>query len=100
MSLTERAQTVHMQRHAVEPQEWWRVQKLYEFCRARAIDRLILAKQELANTSRERRDLHVLESMYAKARQHNEIVVGCAVTYFRAQALRDANHPGFLGEWI
>ena len=100
MSLTKRAQTVHTQRDAVEPQDWWRVQRLYEFCRARAIDRLVLAEQTQESTGKERRELHVLESMYGKARQHDDIVVGCAVTYFRAQALRDAHHPGFLGEWI
>jgi len=38
--------------------------------------------------------------MYGKARQHNDIVTSCAVTYFRTQALRDARHPDFLGEWI
>ena len=101
MTLREHAQTVHSQRHAVEPQEWWRVQRLYEFCRARAIDRLVVAEQHLASPSKERRELHVLESMYGKARHHNDnIVIACAVTYFRAQALRDAHHSDFLGEWI
>ena len=99
MTLREHAQTVHSQRH-VEPHDWWRVQKLYEFCRARAIDRLIGADHELASSSKARRELHVLESMYGKARHHNGIVIACAVTYFRAQALRDAHHSDFLGEWI
>ena len=39
-------------------------------------------------------------AVYCKARQHGDIVTGCAVTYFRAQALQDADHPDFLGEWI
>ena len=67
---------------------------------ARAIDRLVLAAQEPAHVRKQRRQLHVLESMYCKARQHGDIVTGCAVTYFRAQALQDADHPDFLGEWI
>jgi len=28
------------------------------------------------------------------------MVTGSAVTYFRAQALKDADHPDFLGDWI
>ncbi len=83
-----------------EAQSWDRVQRLYAFCRARAIDRLVLAAQEPAHVRKWRRQLHVLESMYGKARQHGDIVTGCAVTYFRAQALQDADHPDFLGEWI
>jgi len=79
---------------------WHRVQRLYAFCRARAIERLVLAAQDPASLSKHRRDLRVLESMYCKARQHHDIVVDCAVTYFRAQALKDANHPDFLGEWL
>lgn len=49
---------------------------------------------------RQRRELHVLESMYCKARQHGDIVTSCAVTYFRTQALKDADHPDFLADWI
>jgi hypothetical protein len=85
---------------AVEPQTWERVQRLYAFCRARAIERLVLASEDAASIRKQRRELHVLESMYGKARQHGDIVIGCAVTYFRAQALKDANHPDFVGDWI
>ena len=45
-------------------------------------------------------DLEVLEAMYVQASTHNDVVVACAVTYFRATALRDAHHHEFLGEWI
>ena len=81
----------------LEPPDWNRVQRLYSFCRARAVERIIWAER---NPIRQRRDLATLETMYGKARQHNDIVTSCAVTYFRTQALRDARHPEFLGEWI
>ncbi len=97
MNLKEHAQVMHTQRHKVGTHDWHRVQRLYAFCRARAIERIIAA--EGAGT-RQRRDLATLETMYAKARHHNDIVTSCAVTYFRAQALKDARHPDFLGEWI
>jgi hypothetical protein len=38
--------------------------------------------------------------MYGMARRQQQIVTGCAVNYFRARALKDANHPDFRGEWI
>ena len=75
------------------------MQTLYAFCRARAIERLVLTPDS-ANLSKQRRELRVLESMYCKARQHGDIVTNCAVTYFRTQALKDADHPDFQGEWI
>jgi hypothetical protein len=85
---------------AVESHTWERVQRLYAFCRARAIERVVVASEDTIGMRKQRRELHVLESMYGKARQHGDVVIGCAVTYFRAQALKDANHPDFLGEWI
>lgn len=96
----EHTRTASTTRHAAEPQSWRRIQRLYAFCRARAIERLVLDAQDPASLSKHRRDLRTLESMYCKARQHHDIVVDCAVTYFRAQALKDANHPDFLGDWI
>ena len=99
MILMEKVQTIRTTQRSVEPQDWSRVQKLYGFCRARAIERLVLAEHDPASPGKERRDLRVLESMYGKAR-HNDIVTSCAVTYFRAQALKDAHHHDFLGEWI
>ena len=59
-----------------------------------------LTAEDSANVRKQRRELHVLESMYCKARQHGDIVTSCAVTYFRTQALKDAHHPDFLGDWI
>jgi hypothetical protein len=100
MIFMEHAQALNSTHRPVEPQDWWRVQRLYRFCRARAIERLVLADHDPTSPSKERRDLRVLESMYGKARQHNDVVTGCAVSYFRVQALKDAHHRDFLGEWI
>ena len=100
MTSADRSETVRTTQGPVESQEWGRVQTLYAFCRARSIERLVHAAQNSAKVRKHRRELHVLESMYCKARQHGDIVIGCAVTYFRAQALKDANHPDFLGDWI
>jgi hypothetical protein len=101
MTIMDRVQAAHSHRRTAEPQDWSRVQRLYSFCRARAIERITLAeRRDPENTAQERRELRVLETMYGKARQHNDIVVSCAVTYFRAQALKDAHHADFLGEWL
>lgn len=100
MTSADASGTVRTARGPVEDQEWPRVQTLYTFCRARSIERLVLAAQDLAGVRKQRRELHVLESMYCKARQHGDIVTGCAVTYFRSQALKDADHPDFQGEWL
>jgi len=100
MTSADRPEPVRTAQGAVEEQAWGRVQTLYAFCRARSIERLVRAAQDSTNVRRQRRELHVLESMYGKARQHGGIVTNCAVTYFRAQALQDADHPDFLGEWI
>lgn len=94
MSLMAAQHTTHRD---FEPQDWRRIQRLYAFCRARAIERIVEASED---QSRHRRALTTLETMYGKARQHNDIVASCAVSYFRAQALKDAHHADFLGEWI
>ena len=83
-----------------EDQTWGRFQTLHAFCQARSIDRLVIAAQDSAKVRKQRRELQALESMYCNARQHGGIVTGCAATYFRAQALQDADHPDFLGDWI
>ena len=77
--------------------DWGRIQTLYAFCRVRAIERIIKAG---ANSVSQRRDLATLEIMYAQARKQDDVLTGCAVSYFRTQAFRDARHPDFLGEWI
>lgn len=97
MNLMERARPAPINRRDTEIRDWHRVQQLYAFCRCRAIERIVAATDD---STRQRRDLVTLETMYGKARQHNEIVIDCAVSYFRTQALRAAHHPDFLGEWI
>ena len=100
MTLRENAQTVHSQRASSSRRSGGESRgSTSSVGRVRSTDSSSPSSSS-ASPSKERRDLHVLESMYGKARHHDHVVVGCAVTYFRAQALRDANHPDFLGEWI
>jgi hypothetical protein len=88
--------------HDVTATSWDRMAGLYEFCRTRTLERLHEAEQheDVERTLKATRDLEVLEAMYVQASTHNDVVVACAVTYFRATALRDAHHHEFLGEWI
>lgn len=79
--------------------DWSRVQGLYVFTRARAIERILVAEAENGRLAKARHDLRVLESMHAEAREHDD-VAACAILYFRTQAMRSAHHPDFLGEWI
>ncbi len=79
--------------------DWHRVQEIYAFARARAIERIVLAEAEHGRSGKERHDLRVLETMHAEARRGDD-VASCAILYFRAQAMRAAQHPDFLGEWI
>ena len=79
--------------------DWSRVQELYAFTRARAIERILVAEAENGRVGKARHDLRVLEAMYAEARQYDD-VAACAILYFRAQAMRAAEHPDFLGDWI
>jgi hypothetical protein len=101
MSLMEQEPASDTQGGSTSFSNWARFQRLYGFCRARAIERIMrVDERDLTGGTKERRDLRVLESMYGKARQQQDILVSCAITYFRAQAMRDAHHPDFLGEWI
>jgi hypothetical protein len=79
--------------------DWNRVQELYAFTLARAIERILVADFDHGSAGKERHDLHVLETMHAEARRYDD-VAACAVLYFRAQAMRAAEHPDFLGAWI
>lgn len=79
--------------------DWGRVQGLYAFTRARAIERIIVAERDHRSAGKEAHDLRVLETMHAEARRDDD-VAACAVLYLRAQAMRSAQHPDFLGEWI
>lgn len=81
--------------------DWVRVEQLYTFARARAQDRLEEATR-LSHGDRvasARTALRTLESMYTLA-QGNDATASCAITYFRVRAMRDAQHPDFLGEWL
>jgi len=82
--------------------DWDRVERLHSFVRARALERSrdALRHHDLAVLSNERRTMHAVEAMYAQARQRQGVVAACAITFFRARAMRDAQHPDFLGEWL
>ena len=82
--------------------DWERVERLYSFVRARALDRAHEAVEgrDFAERSEPRRSLHAIEAMFEQARQGDRVVAECAITFFRARAMRDAHHPEFLGEWL
>jgi hypothetical protein len=95
----ERVPSSKYDRKIVAP-DWAKLQEIYAFCRARAIDRIAAEGQRPGATSLDKfRDLRTLETMYAKARRHDAVVTSCAVTYFAMTALRDAQHPNFRPEW-
>jgi len=81
---------------------WGRVERLYSFVHARSSERLLEAEQrhDLAAAQVERRSLHAVDAMFTRARQAEGVVLACAVTFFRARAMRDADHPEFRGEWL
>ena len=95
------AHAVPARRRTSQPRvDWARVEQLYEFVRTRAEERLALAERHDADrVSKERAALRTLESMYALGRR-SEDMASCAITYFRVRAMRDAQHPDFLGEWL
>ena len=82
--------------------DWDRVQRLHSFVRARALERSrdALRHHDLASLSNERRNVHAIDAMYAQARSRKGVVAACAITFYRARAMRDAQHPEFLGEWL
>ncbi len=82
--------------------DWDRVERLYTFCRARACDGIQAAelRHDSRSASNERHCLRTLEGIYAEAQHHGDFMATCAVSYFRVRAMRDAQHPDFLGEWI
>jgi hypothetical protein len=82
--------------------DWNRVERLYSFVRARAVDRLHEAEtcNDLAAEDNRCRDIQAIDAMFTQARQGNRVVAVCAITFFRARAMRDADHPEFLGEWL
>jgi hypothetical protein len=82
--------------------DWERVELLYSFVRDRSMERLhaALAARDGAAMKAERQHVHAIDAIFGQARQGHAVVVGCAITYFRARAMRDAQHPEFLGEWL
>jgi hypothetical protein len=82
--------------------DWDRVECLYSFVRDRSLEHLrsALEARDDAALRAERQNVHAIDAMFAQARQGHTVVVGCAISFFRARAMRDAQHPEFLGEWL
>jgi hypothetical protein len=82
--------------------DWGRVERLYSFVRARSSERLRVAEQghDLSALLTERKSIHDVDSMFTQARRDKGVVAACAITFFRARAMRDAHHPEFIGEWL
>jgi hypothetical protein len=82
--------------------EWDRVEKLYSFVRARALERLCEAerRRDAVAMGVERDSVHAIEQIFDRAREGQGVVAACAIIFFRARAMRDADHADFLGEWL
>jgi hypothetical protein len=82
--------------------DWERAERLYSFVRERAVERLREAEQrrDAAAMRAERQNVHAIDAMFTQARRRRGVVAACAITFFRARAMRDAQHPDFLGEWL
>ena len=82
--------------------DWDRVETLYAFVRSRALERLREAARsgDVAGRREQRQTIHAIDAMFAQAQFGHPVVASCAITFFRARAMRDANHPEFLGEWL
>ena len=82
--------------------DWDRVQTLHAFVRGRACERMREAERsgDVAAGREVRQSLHAIDAMYIQARHGHPVVTSCAITFFRARAMRDADHPDFLGEWL
>jgi hypothetical protein len=81
--------------------DWDRMDRLHFFVRARTLQRLREAElhHDYAAQRTEREGLHAIEAMSDQAHR-DSLIAACAITFFRARAMRDADHPDFLGEWI
>jgi hypothetical protein len=81
---------------------WTRVEQLHAFVRSRAVDRLKEAQQtrDPGALRAARQNLHAIDAIYVQARNRRGMVASCAIRFFRARAMRDAQHPDFLGEWL
>jgi hypothetical protein len=82
--------------------DWGRVERLYSFVRARSSERLRAAERrhDLPALLTERKSVHAVDSMFTQARRGEGVVAACAITFLRARAMRDAQHPEFRGEWL
>jgi hypothetical protein len=82
--------------------DWGRVERLYSFVRTRALDRLTEAERcrDHVAMSNEGQAVQAIEAMFSQARHGRGVLAECAITFFRARAMRDADHPEFLGEWL
>jgi hypothetical protein len=82
--------------------DWDRVERLYSFVRDRTVERLNDARErrDQEGVLAERTNVHAIDAMFAQARRRHEVVAACAITYFRARAMRYADHPEFQGEWL
>ena len=82
--------------------DWDRVERLYSFVRERGIERMRDARRahDLEVVAVERQNVHAVDAMFAQARRRRGVVAAVAITFYRARAMRDAQHPDFLGEWL
>jgi hypothetical protein len=82
--------------------DWDRVERLYSFVRERGMERLREARRahDLEVVAAERQNVHAIDAMFAQARRRQGVVAACAITFFRARAMRDAQHREFRGEWL
>ena len=82
--------------------DWERAERLHSFVKERALERLAEAEQrhDLTALRAERQQVNAIEAIFTQARRRRGVVAACAITFFRARAMRDAQHPDFLGEWL
>ena len=82
--------------------DWDRVERLHSFVEERALERLAEAeqRQDPVTLRTERQRVHAIEAILTQAHRRRGVVAACAITFFRARAMRDAQHPDFLGEWL
>jgi len=95
-------QTAQVGKGLASAMDWDRVGTLYSFARGRAFERLHEAEQssDVAARREHRQSILAIDAMYSQAQHGDAIVAACAITFFRARAMRDADHPEFLGEWL
>jgi hypothetical protein len=88
-------------RHRRGAIDWDRVERLHSFVKERALVRQREAERQCDDRAQreERRNADAIDAMLAQARR-GHLLAACAITFFRARAMRDAHHPEFLGEWL